>query len=75
LWYRGYGEPEPKTVLLVGFERGYADQFFSACTYAGTVTNQYGIRNEESSYHSSLYVCRGTRQPWSEMWPHMQWFQ
>lgn len=68
-------EPDPETVILVGFERGYADQFFSACTYAGTAKNRYGVRNEESSYHTGLYICRGTRQPRSEIWPRTQWFQ
>jgi 4-amino-4-deoxy-L-arabinose transferase-like glycosyltransferase len=75
LWYRGYGEPEPETIILVGFEGGYADRFFSPCTQAGIVSNQYHVKNEESTYHSSLYVCHGRRQPWSEMWQDMQWFQ
>lgn len=74
-WYRGYGEPEPETVIVVGFERGYADHFFAFCEYSGTVTNQYDVKNEETSYHTSLYVCQKPRRPWSEMWPEMQWYQ
>ena len=74
-WYRGFGEPEPETVIVVGFDRGYADHFFSSCDYSGTVTNQYGVRNEETRYHTSLYVCHAPRRPWSEMWQDMQWFQ
>jgi hypothetical protein len=75
LWARGYGEPEPETVIVVGFDGGYAVNFFSSCKYAGTVTNRYGVKNEESSYHTSLHVCRQPRKPWSEMWKQMQWFQ
>jgi hypothetical protein len=75
LWYRGYGAVEPETAIVVGFERDYAAQFFSACEYAGTVTNSYGVRNEESTHHTGLYVCRQPRRPWSEMWRQMQWFQ
>ncbi len=75
LWYRGYGKPEPETIILVGFERGYADTFFSTCVFSGRVTNQYGIKNEESMRHTSLYICRNPRQPWNEMWQRMQWFQ
>lgn len=60
-WYRGYGDPEPETVIVVGFEGGYAKNFFSSCEYAGTVTNNYGVRNEESSYHTSLYVYTASR--------------
>lgn len=75
LWARGYGQPEPETVIVVGFERGYATQFFNSCDWVGQVKNQYGVKNEESTYHTSLYVCRQPRQPWADMWPTMQWFQ
>ena len=75
LWYRGYGEPEPETVIVVGFEGGYAGHFFSSCKYSDTVSNSYHVQNEESSRHTSLYVCRGARKPWNEMWQEMQWYQ
>jgi hypothetical protein len=74
-WYRGYGDPPPQTVILVGFERGYADQLFKSCTRSGTVSNQYRVINEESLHHTGLYICTSPRKPWSEMWLHMQWFQ
>jgi 4-amino-4-deoxy-L-arabinose transferase-like glycosyltransferase len=75
LWYRGYGEPEPETVIVVGFESSYASVFFKSCQYAGRVSNQYGVANEESTRHTGLYVCRQPRHPWREMWQDMQWFQ
>ena len=75
LWYRGFGDPGPETVIVVGFERSYAGNFFSSCESAGSVTNPYGVRNEESTRHTGLYVCRQPRRPWSEMWQDMQWFQ
>lgn len=74
-WYRGYGEPEPETVIVVGFEGNYATRFFKSCKYSGTVKNQYGVKNEESQYHTGLYVCREPRRPWNEMWQEMLWFQ
>lgn len=74
-WYRGYGSPEPQTVIVVGFERGYVDNFFKACTSSGTVSNRFDVRNEESSRHTGLYVCSQPRRPSSEMWQQMQWFQ
>lgn len=74
-WYRGYGEPEPETVILVGFEGGYAAHFFSSCHYSGTVTNRYDVKNEESQYHTGVYVCCEPRAPWNEMWQEMQWYQ
>lgn len=74
-WYRGYGEPEPETVIVVGFEGGYARHFFKSCQFSDTVENSYDVKNEETSYHTGLYVCRDPRRPWSEMWQEMQWYQ
>lgn len=74
-WYRGFGDPGPETVIVVGFERSYAGNFFASCESVGSVTNLYNVRNEESTRHTGLYVCRQPRRPWSEMWQDMQWFQ
>jgi hypothetical protein len=75
LWARGYGDFEPETVIVVGFERGYADRFFGQCEPVGRVTNRYNVANEESTHHTGLYVCRQPRHPWNEMWQEMKWFQ
>jgi 4-amino-4-deoxy-L-arabinose transferase-like glycosyltransferase len=75
LWYRGYGDFEPEATIVVGFDRGYADSFFRQCQPVGRVTNRYDVANEETTRHTGLYLCREPRQPWSEMWPEMQWFQ
>lgn len=75
MWYRGYGESEPQTAIVVGFESSYASHFFKSCKYAGTVTNNFEVRNEETTRHTGLYVCRGPRKPWNDMWQEMQWFQ
>ncbi len=75
LWARGYGDAEPQTVIVVGFERQYAQHFFKTCQQAGRVTNRYGVKNEESTNHTGLYVCTQPRQPWAAMWAEMQWFQ
>lgn len=75
LWYRGYGEPEPETVIVVGFESVYAGRFFASCKYSGTVKNSYNVKNEETKFHTGLFVCRQPRRPWSDMWQDMQWFQ
>jgi len=74
-WYRGYGDFEPETVIVVGFESSYAGRFFASCNYSGTVKNSYNVKNEETTYHTGLYVCREPRQSWSVMWQDMQWYQ
>lgn len=75
LWERGYGSFEPETIIVVGFERGYALQFFKSCSYTGQVTNRYGVLNEETTHHTGLYICSEPRRSWSEIWQEMQWFQ
>ena len=75
LWARGYGAPPPEMVLLVGFDRDYAMRFFGMCSPKGTVTNPWGVENEETTDHTSLYLCRKVLRPWAEFWPEMQWFQ
>ena len=39
------------------------------------VKNSYNVKNEETTRHTGLYICRGLRRPWSVMWTEMQWFQ
>ena len=74
-WYRGYGDPAPETVIVVGFEGSYASQLFRSCENQGWVSNAYDVKNEESTHHTGLYICREPRRPWSELWQGMQWYQ
>ena len=75
LWARGYGSQDPGTAIVVGFEGDYAARYFKSCELSGKVTNRYGVKNEETSHHNYLFVCREPRHPWGEMWRTMQWFQ
>ncbi|HUM71795.1 MAG TPA: hypothetical protein PLK31_23455, partial [Chloroflexota bacterium] len=75
LWARGYGDPPPETGIAVGFEAGYARRFFAACQPVGQVSNQYGVKNEETTHHTTIFVCQRPWRPWPEMWAEMQWFQ
>jgi hypothetical protein len=75
LWARGYGDPEPETVVVVGLERSYADSLFRSCRRAGQVSNRYGVSNEETTFHTGLYVCGQPWQGWPQTWAEMQWFQ
>jgi hypothetical protein len=76
LWMRGYGDPPPEQVILIGFEREYAAQFFGSCISKGAVKNPWNVENEETTgIRTTLYLCRKVLHPWSEFWPEMQWFQ
>jgi len=74
-YLRGYGSPDPQTVIVVGFSAGRLKDFFHACTLAARVYIPYSVRNEESVYHPEIFVCRDPVKPWGQMWPELQSFQ
>jgi hypothetical protein len=73
-WLRGYGDPPPEPLLLVGVPPDIVRAAFRDCRAAGRVTNPYGVPNEESTNYPVLYVCRGLQQPWPEFWAQYRYF-
>jgi hypothetical protein len=73
-WLRGYGDPPPQTLIVLGFTRDQAGQLFSRCELAGRVTNRYGVENEETTNHPDIFICRDLRRPWPELWPQLRRF-
>ncbi|HXX13373.1 MAG TPA: glycosyltransferase family 39 protein [Candidatus Eremiobacteraceae bacterium] len=71
-WLRGYGDPPPETVIILGEHRGFADANFASCKLAGRVSNRYGIANDTVAGYDEIFVCRGLRQSWPEFWKHFQ---
>jgi hypothetical protein len=73
-WLWGYGDPPPKTVIVLGLPPEDARSLFETCVVAGTITNPYGIQNEESLYHPVILLCRHLRQPWEQFWKDFHYF-
>jgi 4-amino-4-deoxy-L-arabinose transferase-like glycosyltransferase len=73
-WSRGYGKEEPATVVLVGFSRSSTERFVSSCELAGRIANGFGVENEESRDHPDIFVCRGIKVPWPELWKKLRSF-
>lgn len=73
-WARGYGDPPPQTLIVLGLSRHYIDDHFSACELAAHSWNRYGVENEETSDHPDIFVCRGLRQSWPEFWKGFRHF-
>jgi 4-amino-4-deoxy-L-arabinose transferase-like glycosyltransferase len=73
-WLRGYGDPPPQTLIVLGLSQGDAMRIFDSCTSAGQVANRYNVENEETREHPVILVCRGPRAPWPELWKRFQWF-
>jgi hypothetical protein len=73
-WLRGYGDPPPQTLVVVGFTRDDVQRMFEACDLAGHTSNRYGVKNEETRDHPDIFVCRRLRLPWSEFWKRFRYF-
>ena len=73
-WWRGYGDPPPQTLIVVGYNRDTTARFFESCELGGQTENRYGVENEETTYFSNIFVCRGLREPWPEFWRDFQDF-
>jgi hypothetical protein len=73
-WLRGYGDPPPQTLIVLGLSSERLARIFESCETAGKVTNRYGVMNEESAGHPDIYVCRGLLKPWPDFWKDFQYF-
>jgi len=71
-WFRGYGNPAPVVLIVVGQSREDAERMFESCRLAGHNGNPYGIDNEENREHPDIFVCGPPREPWPEFWKDFQ---
>jgi 4-amino-4-deoxy-L-arabinose transferase-like glycosyltransferase len=76
-WWWGPGNPRATTVLAVmpgpadgGGDAAYLGQFFTSVRAVATLSNPYGLHNQEWGGH--VYLCTGPRQPWGQMWPQLR---
>jgi 4-amino-4-deoxy-L-arabinose transferase-like glycosyltransferase len=73
-WLRGYGDPPPQTVIVLGFSQNWVDEHFASCELVGHTGNRYGVPNEELEDHPNIFVCRGLQQRWPEFWKNFRRF-
>ena len=71
-WLRGYPEPPPSTLIVLGFSREQAEKAFTSCRLAGHNGNPYGVENEESKDHPDIFVCGSPHKSWPEFWEDYQ---
>jgi hypothetical protein len=77
-WWWGPGNPHATTIVAVapgpyGGGTGYAaylGQFFTSVRMAATLSNPYGLHNQQWGGH--VYICTGPRQPWGQIWPRLR---
>ncbi|HVP55989.1 MAG TPA: glycosyltransferase family 39 protein [Candidatus Eisenbacteria bacterium] len=73
-WYRGYGDPPPQTLIVVGLSRHFVDEHFESCRLAGHTWNQYGIKNEETEDHPDIWVCGPPTAGWPAFWKDFRYY-
>ena len=71
-WLRGYGDPPPQNLIVVGSDGEGADYFFSSCTAAATVSIPYGVENEIARDHPVIFLCRGLKMPCPQFWEEIK---
>jgi hypothetical protein len=71
-WWWGPGNPDATTVVAVteGSPAAYLGQFFTSVRAVATLSNPYGLHNQE--WHGHVYLCTGPRHPWGQMWPRLR---
>ncbi|MEV0594942.1 glycosyltransferase family 39 protein [Nonomuraea cavernae] len=69
LW--AYGPPPESGTVAILVNTGRRE-YFDTCEPRARVDNGVGIDNEEQG--TTVWLCRGLRQPWSVLWPHFRHF-
>lgn len=73
-WYRGYGDPPPQTVIVIGLSRHRMEEVFGPCRLAGHTWNPYGVKNEETDDHPDIYVCGPPILGWPAFWADFRYY-
>lgn len=73
-WLRGYPDPPPTTLIVLGTSFENANRRYTDCRLAGHNQNSLGVVNEESRDHPDIFVCGPPRLPWPEFWKDFQAF-
>jgi len=60
-------------VIAVGIDRTYLATFFDTCIDEGTISNEYGLDNEENG--KPISVCHGLKMSFDAAWSRMKAFQ
>lgn len=73
-WDRGYGGGRASTVIVLGATREDVAESCASVTLAARIANRYGVANEESREHPDIFICRGLKMSWAELWPRVRSF-
>ena len=73
-WARGYGDPPPTTLIVLGDDReGIADAP-ATCVAVARVRNRDRVVNEETRGRAEIFLCRNLRVDWPRIWAQSRRF-
>jgi hypothetical protein len=73
-WERGYGDPPPQILIIVGFPRTFVDTNFDSCRLVAQNTNSFGVVNEETTERRDIFLCGPPKTGWQQFWRNFQYF-
>ena len=73
-WERGYGNPPPQTLIVVGFTREFVEANFTECRLVAQVANSHGVVNEETTERKDIFLCGPPRNGWPAFWRDFQYY-
>jgi hypothetical protein len=73
-WARGYGDPPPDILIVLGHSADYLAGNFDSCRIAARAWNRFGVENEETRDYTGIYICSRPKKPWREFWADYRHF-
>jgi 4-amino-4-deoxy-L-arabinose transferase-like glycosyltransferase len=73
-WERGYGDPPPQILIVVGFPRAFVEANFDSCRFAAQNTNSLGVVNEETTERRDIFLCGPPKAGWQQFWRNFQYY-
>ena len=73
-WERGYGDPPPETLIIVGFPRTFVEANFDSCRLVAQNTNALGVVNEETTERRDIFLCGPPKAGWPQFWRTFQYY-
>jgi Dolichyl-phosphate-mannose-protein mannosyltransferase len=73
-WARGYGDPPPETLIVLGHSSEFLKENFNSCYLAAHSRNRFAVKNEETFEHPDIFVCGPPKKLWPEFWKNYRHF-
>jgi dolichyl-phosphate-mannose-protein mannosyltransferase len=73
-WERGYGDPPPQILIIVGFPRAFLEANFDSCRLVAQNTNSLGVVNEETTERRDIFLCGPPKAGWQQFWRNFQYY-